>query len=115
MGGDARGVELPSALHEVQVEGLSVHGTTPSGAGQGPGPAKSVEDRVRPRFERFTPFKDSDVWNYFARKATTNPDAKTPLGGSCGELDEETYKYSWTNDDGPTSWADGDQLEFGVM
>lgn len=55
------------------------------------------------------------LWNYVARKAVTNPSGELPLLGSCKSLDEETYHYSWRSTDGPSSWADCDQLEFGLF
>jgi hypothetical protein len=48
---------------------------------------------------RFEPeqFEDSKIifWNYFARKAITNPKGELMFGGSCADLDQGEYPYSW--------------------
>jgi hypothetical protein len=66
------------------------------------------------RFELVKPSGDDfKAWNYIARKAITNPDAEEPFLGKCGGLDEGSYVFSWDESDGPSSWANCDQIEFG--
>jgi hypothetical protein len=67
------------------------------------------------RFERAS-LKESSlvVWNYIARKAITNPSAKTMMGMKCSDFDESTYTYLWRSDESP-SWAECDKVEFFVF
>lgn len=68
------------------------------------------------RFEQITPFQNEfKAWNFVSRKAITNPSGKTALFGSCKNLDEESYTFSWNSSEGLSSWADCDQIEFGVF
>ena len=52
------------------------------------------------RLSRFEPEKTkySTFWNYFSRKAVTNPNADAGLM-QCRDLDEREYRYQWQKRD----------------
>ena len=64
------------------------------------------------RWERETPStRDVHYWNFYTRKAVTNPSGNLLLG-NCSDLDQAEYPHSWRS---KTTYQQCDQVEFSAF
>lgn len=63
------------------------------------------------RWERKTSSNRSRFWNFYARKAVTNPSGNVLLG-KCSDLDQAEYAHAWRP---KTAYQQCDQVEFSAF